>query len=104
MTRKRLNKDDLSLWKKVAERTEKLDVDKLFRAEIDGAAALKGPAPTPPQIRKTTFTFSCSRSRIKKGSLLPQSIYNKNSPTPLKRIRIKSRDHSMTCPLSLPTS
>jgi DNA-nicking Smr family endonuclease len=38
----------------VAERTEKLDVDKLFRAEIDGAAALKGPAPTPPQIRKTT--------------------------------------------------
>ena len=54
MTRKRLNKDDLSLWKKVAERTEKLDVDKLFRAEIDGAAALKGPAPTPPQIRKTT--------------------------------------------------
>lgn len=54
MTRKRLNKDDLSLWKKVAERTEKLDVDKLFRAEIDGAAALKGSGPTPPQIRKTT--------------------------------------------------
>ncbi|MBW4962513.1 Smr/MutS family protein [Sulfitobacter sp. CW3] len=48
MTRKRLNKDDLSLWQKVTERTEKLDVNQLFRAEIDG------PAPSAPQIRKTT--------------------------------------------------
>ena len=39
MSRKRLDKDDLSLWKKVTERTEKLDVDKLFRAEIDGTSA-----------------------------------------------------------------
>jgi DNA-nicking Smr family endonuclease len=48
MTRKRLNKDDLSLWQKVTERTEKLDLNQLFRAEIDG------PAPSAPQIRKTT--------------------------------------------------
>jgi DNA-nicking Smr family endonuclease len=48
MTRKRLNKDDLSLWQKVTERTEKLDVNQLFRAEIDG------PAPSAPQVRKTT--------------------------------------------------
>ena len=48
MTRKRLNKDDLSLWQKVTERTEKLDVNQLFRSEIDG------PAPSDPQIRKTT--------------------------------------------------
>ncbi|SFS84202.1 DNA-nicking endonuclease, Smr domain [Sulfitobacter marinus] len=48
MTRKRLNKDDLSLWQKVTERTEKLDLNQLFRAEIDG------PAPSPPQIHKTT--------------------------------------------------
>jgi DNA-nicking Smr family endonuclease len=48
MTRKRLNKDDLSLWQKVTERTEKLDLNQLFRAEIDS------PAPSAPQIRKTT--------------------------------------------------
>ncbi|MEM5520798.1 Smr/MutS family protein [Sulfitobacter sp. AS59] len=48
MSRKRLNKDDLSLWQKVTERTEKLDLNQLFRAEIDG------PAPSAPQIRKTT--------------------------------------------------
>jgi DNA-nicking Smr family endonuclease len=48
MSRKRLNKDDLSLWQKVTERTEKLDLNQLFRAEIDG------PAPSAPQIRKST--------------------------------------------------
>ena len=48
MNRKRLNKDDLSLWQKVTERTEKLDVNQLFRPEIDG------PLPSPPQIRKST--------------------------------------------------
>ncbi|HCT33632.1 MAG TPA: DNA mismatch repair protein MutS, partial [Sulfitobacter sp.] len=52
MSRKRLDKDDLSLWKKVTERTEKLDVDKLFRAEIDGTSPIHGPTPTAPQIRK----------------------------------------------------
>ena len=48
MTRKRLNKDDLSLWQKVTERTEKLDMNQLFRPEIDA------PAPSAPQVRKTT--------------------------------------------------
>ncbi len=48
MTRKRLNKDDLSLWRKVTERTERLDLNQLFRPEIDA------PAPSAPQIRKTT--------------------------------------------------
>ncbi|KKK85376.1 hypothetical protein LCGC14_2773910, partial [marine sediment metagenome] len=48
MNRKRLNKDDLSLWQKVTERTEKLDVNQLFRPEIDA------PLPSPPQIRKST--------------------------------------------------
>jgi DNA-nicking Smr family endonuclease len=48
MSRKRLNKDDLSLWQKVTDRTEKLDLNQLFRPEIDA------PAPSPPQIRKTT--------------------------------------------------
>tara|TARA_R110000796_G_scaffold27713_5_gene76299 strand:+ start:4525 stop:5106 length:582 start_codon:yes stop_codon:yes gene_type:complete len=48
MNRKRLNKDDLSLWQKVTERTEKLDVNQLFRPEIDA------PPPSPPQIRKST--------------------------------------------------
>ena len=48
MTRKRLNKDDLSLWRKVTERTERLDLNQLFRPEIDA------PAPSAPQIRRTT--------------------------------------------------
>ncbi len=48
MTRRRLNKDDLTLWHKVAERTEKLDLGTLFRPEIDA------PPPTPPMIRKST--------------------------------------------------
>lgn len=48
MSRKRLNKDDLSLWNKVTERTEKLDLGKLFRPEIDA------PPPSLPKIRKTT--------------------------------------------------
>lgn len=48
MKRKRLNKDDLSLWQKVTERTEKLDMNQLFRPEIDG------PPPSVPQIRKST--------------------------------------------------
>ena len=53
MTRKRLNKDDLSLWQKVTERTEKLDVNQLFRPEIDA------PAPSLPKIRKTTSVVLC---------------------------------------------
>jgi hypothetical protein len=46
MSRKRLNKDDLSLWQKVTERTEKLDLNQLFRPEIDA------PAPSPPQFAR----------------------------------------------------
>jgi DNA-nicking Smr family endonuclease len=47
MTRKRLNKDDLELWRKVTDRTEKLDLTQLFRPEIDAAP------PAPPALRKS---------------------------------------------------
>lgn len=42
----RLNDDDLALWRKVTERTEKLDLKTLFTPEIDA------PRPAPPALRK----------------------------------------------------
>ena len=35
MKRGRLNEDDLELWRKVTERTDKLDLKTLFTPEID---------------------------------------------------------------------
>ena len=42
----RLNADDLELWRKVTERTEKLDLNSLFTPEIDAAA------PTPVALKR----------------------------------------------------
>lgn len=42
----RLNADDLEVWRKVTDRTERLDLKSLFTQEIDG------PAPAPPVLRK----------------------------------------------------
>lgn len=51
MTRRRnsprLNDDDLALWRKVTERTEKLDLKSLFTPGIDA------PKPAPPALRKS---------------------------------------------------
>lgn len=41
-----LNEDDLELWRRVTDRTEKLDLKSLFRPEIDG------PPPAAPALRK----------------------------------------------------
>ena len=38
MRRRRLNDDDLALWRRVTERTEKLELNKLFTPEIDAHA------------------------------------------------------------------
>jgi DNA-nicking Smr family endonuclease len=43
----RLNDDDLTLWRRVTERTEKLDLKSLFTPEIDA------PVPSPPMLRKS---------------------------------------------------
>jgi len=43
----RLNDDDLELWRRVTDRTEKLDLKSLFTPEIDA------PAPAAPAIRKS---------------------------------------------------
>lgn len=43
----RMNEDDLALWRKVTERTEKLDLKSLFTPEIDA------PPPSPPALRKS---------------------------------------------------
>ena len=45
--RGRLNADDLDLWRRVAERTEKLDLKSLFTPEIDASP------PTIPMLRKS---------------------------------------------------
>ncbi|QFT58275.1 putative DNA endonuclease SmrA [Sulfitobacter sp. THAF37] len=45
----RLNDDDLELWRKVTERTEKLDLKSLFTPEIDTPAA-------PPDIKRARST------------------------------------------------
>lgn len=42
----RLNEDDLELWRRVTERTEKLDLNSLFTPEIDA------PMPAPPAIKR----------------------------------------------------
>ncbi|OAN67653.1 DNA mismatch repair protein MutS [Sulfitobacter sp. EhC04] len=42
----RLNDDDLELWRRVTDRTEKLDLKSLFTPEIDA------PAPSPPVLKK----------------------------------------------------
>ena len=46
-TQGRLNEDDLELWRKVTERTERLDLKKLFTPEIDA------PAPALTTLRKS---------------------------------------------------
>lgn len=46
-TRRRLDSDDLELWRKVTERTERLNLKSLFTPEIDALA------PAPPALRKT---------------------------------------------------
>lgn len=43
----RLNEDDLELWRKVTDRTERLDLKTLFTPAIDA------PAPTAPALRKS---------------------------------------------------
>lgn len=46
----RLNDDDLELWRRVTDRTEKLDLKSLFTPEIDA------PPPAPPALRKAQST------------------------------------------------
>ncbi|MGC1494934.1 MAG: Smr/MutS family protein [Sulfitobacter sp.] len=43
---RRLTNDDLDLWRRVTDRTERLDLKSLFTPEIDG------PSPAPPALRK----------------------------------------------------
>ena len=51
MKRRRLNEDDLALWRRVTERTEKLELNKHFTQEIDA------PAPAPPQVRRAKIAL-----------------------------------------------
>jgi DNA-nicking Smr family endonuclease len=93
-----LNNDDLELWQRVTERTEKLNLDTLFRAEIDAPARYEStsrksrpvllgkpnPKPLknthdlmpslPEQIRKTPVQMDNKAfGRLKRGKLKPES-------------------------------
>lgn len=77
MTRKRkhgrLNEDDLALWRRVTERTEKLDLKSLFTPEIDRPSP--GPAPAPGALRKSKAVLlnkPPSRGRPSTHDLVPQ--------------------------------
>ena len=59
MKRRGLSEDDLALWRKVAERTEKLDLKTLFRAEIDG------PHPAAPALQRAKTVISGGKSAPK---------------------------------------
>ena len=53
--RRRLNDDDLALWRRVTEKTEKLELKQLFTPEIDS------PSPPAPQVKRTPVTLPGKR-------------------------------------------
>ncbi|KAJ03918.1 Smr/MutS family protein [Sulfitobacter mediterraneus] len=68
MKKRGLNDEDLALWRKVTDRTERLDLKSLFRAEIDASH------PTAPAIRRAQAALSG------KGSGMPRKAPTSVSP------------------------
>lgn len=65
---RRLNDDDLALWRKVTERTEKLDLKSLFTPAIDA------PVPSPPALRRSKSVVMgkpAGKPRRQTSDLLP---------------------------------
>lgn len=76
----RLNDDDLELWRKVTDRTERLDLKSLFTPEIDA------PAPAPPALRKAKAAVSGkphSKLRQRAHNLVP-SLPNQLKSAPVQ--------------------
>ncbi|KIN65757.1 Smr domain protein [Sulfitobacter noctilucae] len=72
----RLSEDDLALWQKVTERTEKLDLKSLFTPQIDA------PAPAPPALRKSKSVLLGKSGKANKSqpySLTPALPDRRNS-------------------------
>lgn len=68
MKRRGLNADDLALWQRVTDRTEKLDLKGLFTAEIDAAP------PSAPALRKAKTVMMgkpVGRARPPSNNLMP---------------------------------
>jgi DNA-nicking Smr family endonuclease len=81
--RGRLNEDDLALWRKVTEKTRKLDVAKLFTPPIDT------PAPTPPDAPArrrggTTIPTRPTGSARPRGHDLAPSLQDSMGQAPVK--------------------
>lgn len=77
--RGRLSKEDLSLWQRVTERTEKLDLNALFRPEIDA------PMPRPDVLRRSRSVVM-NRTDVpakKRGHDLAPSITDQLRATPV---------------------
>lgn len=79
MKRRGLNKDDLELWRKVTERTEKLDLKTLFTPEIDTDQ------PSLPAIRKAkTIVLGKPTSKTKPGHNLTPSLPEQINAAPVQ--------------------
>jgi DNA-nicking Smr family endonuclease len=77
MKRRRLNDDELALWRKVTERTEKLDLKTLFTPEIDA------PPPAPPQVRRAKIALQGNKPQ-------PQAKKRSNDLRPSLSEQMKS--------------
>ena len=68
MKRRRLNDDDLDLWRRVTDRTEKLDLKSLFTPDIDA------PAPAAPALRRAKLAVQGKpqgKAKPRANSLIP---------------------------------
>ena len=88
MKRRRLNEDDLALWRKVTERTEKLDLNKLFTPAIDA------PPPAPPQVRR-------AKNALQGNKPLPPAKKRSNDLRPSLAAPMKAAPVQMTPSLHL---
>lgn len=70
MKKRGLKEDDLALWRKVTERTEKLDLKGLFVAEIEGVPP-KLPDPVKHKITNTVLGNPQPKSKSRGHSLMP---------------------------------
>ena len=80
MKRRKLSEDDLALWRKVTERTEKLDLKSLFVPEVDA----EPPAPQNLKKAKSVVLGKPRGSDRRKPDVLIPSIADQVSNAPVQ--------------------
>ena len=78
--RGRLNDDDLELWRRVTDRTEKLDLKTLFTREIDTPA----PGEPPPRAPKVSIVGRPSGQQAQRGNDLQSSLPERMRAAPVQ--------------------